>query len=505
VIPTTLTQRSDTGPAATPAATPATTSVPVALTIGARLVIEPGYPEGLRRAIRDRFTLPNPAYQDALRFDRDTRDLPERLLYFDVRPDGALIVPRGALELVYRDCLALGLEPRWTDQTHVADPVAFDERITLSDAQERAVGDMLTRRMGVLESPAGSGKTIMAMALIARRRQPALIIVHTKELAHQAIARAVAVLGLDEAEIGLVGGGECRVGDCLTVALVQTLARGIPPALLGVGHLVVDEAHHCPAEQMADVVSRFPARFVTGLTATPYRRDKLDAVIGFYLGPIVATIAKEDLADRLITPHIIKRDTGLRVVGDSFTELVSMLVGDVERNRLIVADVRAAVRAGRRCLVLSERVGHVAQLTALLQAAGVDAQALHGGLGKRQRTSVVEAVNAGELAAVVATISLVGEGLDVPRLDTLFLATPMSYGGRVVQALGRVSRTAPGKTDAVCYDYLDAHPIFFASYRNRKAVYIKQGCPMTTDSAAAGDGVGGWRAPSRGPWQRRSA
>jgi len=491
-------------------ATPASPATTVALTIGRQVVIEPGYPEELRRAIRDRFTLPNPAYQEALKFDRDTRDLPERLLYFDVRPDGALIVPRGALELVYRDCLALGLEPRWMDQTHVAAAVDFEERITLSDAQEQAVSDVLRRRMGLLEAPAGSGKTIMAMALIARRRQPALIIVHTRELAAQAIARAVAVLGLDEEEIGLVGDGQCTIGERLTVALVQTLARGIPSALLSVGHLVVDEAHHCPAEQMAAVVSQFPARYLLGLSATPYRRDKLDRVIGFYLGPIVATIDKEDLADRLITPRVVKRDTGLRVAVDSFTELVSALVGDVERNRLIVADVAEAVRAGRRCLVLSERVGHAEQLTAMLTGAGVAAAALHGQLPKRARAAVVAAMNAGELAAVVATGSLVGEGFDVPRTDWLALATPVSYSGRVVQYIGRVSRTAPGKVDAIVVDYTDDHRMLWSTWKNRRRVYERQGCPITADSAgdaSGARGVGGqagW-ASQPGPWRRRSA
>jgi len=371
---------------------PAPSATTVALTIGSQAVIEPGYPEALRRAIRDRFTLVNPAYEETVRFDRDTRDLAEHLVYVAVRPDGALIVPRGALELVYRDVCALGLEPRWKDHTHRAAAVAFEERITLSDAQERAVGEVLRRRMGVLEAPAGSGKTVMAMALIARRRQPALIIVHTRELAQQAIARAVAVLGLDEEEIGLVGDGQCTVGKRLTVALVQTLARGIPPALLQVGHVVVDECHHCPAEQLATVVSRFPARYLLGLTATPYRRDKLDRVIGFYLGPIVSRISAADLADRLITPRIVKRDTGLHVAGDSFSQLETMIVGDMARNRLIVADVAAAVRAGRRCLVLSSRVGHVEQLAAMLSAAGVAAAALHGSLGKRERTAGVAAM-----------------------------------------------------------------------------------------------------------------
>jgi len=285
--------------------------------------------------------------------------------------------------------------------------------------------------------------------------------------------------------LGLIGDGQCTVGKRLTVALVQTLSRGIPPALLQVGHVVVDECHHAPAEQVAAVVSQFPARYLLGLTATPFRRDKLDQVIFWHVGPIVARISKEDLADWLITPHVVKRDTGLTLRGDSFTELVSTLVGDSERNRLLLADVVAAVHAGRRCLVLSERVGHVEQPTAMLQGAGVAAAALHGGLGKRERTAVVAAMNAGDLAAVVATGSLVGEGFDVPRLDWLALATPVSYSGRVTQYIGRVSRTAPGKSDAVVVDYCDDHRMLWASYRNRKGVYVAQGCAISMSPATA--------------------
>ena len=465
-------------PAGQSARTPTTGGAAVTFSIGSRLVIEPGYPEELRAAVRRRFMIPNPAYADAVRFDRDTRDLPEYLLYYDVRPDGGLIVPRGALELVYRDCLALGLEPRWTDGTHMAAPVAFEERITLSDAQERAVGEVLRRRMGLLEAPAGSGKTCMGLVAVARRQQPALWLTHTKELARQAVERAGMVLGLAPDEVGFIGDGECRVGERLTVALVQTLTRGIPPVLLDVGHVLVDECHHVAAESMAAVVSQFRAKYLTGLSATVYRRDGLDAVIHFYLGPVVARIDAADLADRLIQPKIVKRDTHLRPVGDSFTELVSELVVWPERNALIVDDVAEAVACGRRCLILSERVGHVQELTRLLQERGSAAAALYGTLGKRKRGEVVEALGAGELRAVVATVSLISEGFDCPHLDALFLATPMSYGGRVIQAIGRVSRTAPGKVDAVVTDYVDSHPMFFASWRNRRLVYEAQGCAI---------------------------
>ena len=447
---------------------------PVTLTVGADITIDAGVPFGLRRAIGAALTVENPAYREAEEHGRSTRDLEPNLDYYRQGRDGALVVPRGAGDMVRALCKEQGVRYTVVHETVVATPVTFDERVTLSAGQERAVGEMLARRTGVLSAPAGSGKTVMAMSMIARRQQPALIIVHTRELAYQAIARAVAVLGLDEAEIGLIGDGQCRVGERLTVALVQSLARGIPPALLRVGFVLVDECHHIAAEQMAAVVSQFPARFIAGLSATVYRRDGLDRVIHFYLGDTRATIDAADLTDRLVHPRVFKRDTGLRPEGESFSEIVGQLVIDPVRNTLIVGDVVRGVKVGRRCLVLSDRVEHVEELTRLLRTEGVAAAALHGRLGKRVRAQVVEDLAAGVIDVVVATGSLIGEGFDCPRLDTLFLATPVSFRGRVTQYLGRVSRTAPGKVDAFVFDYTDDNRMLWSTYRNRIGVYRAQ-------------------------------
>jgi len=449
-------------------------AVPITLTVGADITIDAGAPLALRRAIGEALTVENPAYREAEDHSRSTRDLDSNLHYYRQDRDGALVVPRGAGDIVRVLCKEHGVCYTVVHETVVAEPVTFDERVTLSAAQERAVGEMLARRTGVLSAPAGSGKTVMAMAMIARRQQPALIIVHTRELAHQAIARAVAILGLDEAEIGLIGDGQCRVGARLTVALVQSLVRGIPPALLRVGFVLVDECHHAPAMQMAAVVSQFPARFIGGLTATSYRRDGLDKVIHFYLGDTRATIDAADVADRLVHPRVVKRDTGMRPEGESFSEIVGQLVADPARNALIVGDVVRGVKVGRRCLVLSDRVEHVEELTRLLRAEGVAAAALHGRLGKRVRARVVADLAAGVLDVAVATGSLIGEGFDCPRLDTLFLATPVSFRGRVTQYLGRVSRSAPGKVDAFVFDYTDDNRMLWATYRNRMGVYRTQ-------------------------------
>lgn len=428
-------------------------------------------PLEVREQIKTQLTIPNPAYVEARKHGRYTGDIPASLTYYQQLPDGTLTLPRGTARMLSALFREYGLRPDCTDETRLAPPAAFEERVRLSSAQEQAVQTMLACRMGVLEAPAGSGKTVMAMTLIARRKQPTAFIVHTKELAAQAIDRASMMLGLDPDEIGMIGDGQCRIGDKLTVALVQTLAKGVPPNLLDVGHVVVDEAHHTPADTFSQVVARFPARYVLGLTATPYRRDGLEEVMGFYLGPVVARMEASDLQDRLVRPTVTKIDTGIAPDGDTFTEVVSDLVANAERNERIVGDVYKAAQRGRRCLILSDRIEHVEDLARLLQGRGIAADALHGKVSGKERISIVTALINGELEAVAATCSLIGEGFDCPRLDTLFLATPVSFSGRVEQYLGRISRTAPGKVDAVVYDYCDDHPMLWASWKKRADVY----------------------------------
>jgi superfamily II DNA or RNA helicase len=312
-----------------------------------------------------------------------------------------------------------------------------------------------------------------------------LRIVHTKELAQQAIATAVKVLGIPREEIGLVGNGKKRIGDRLTVALVQSLDRSIPRELLKVGQVVVDECHRCPSEQTSRVIRQLPARYLTGLTATPYRRDGLDKVIAWTLGPIRARICKQDLADRLIHPVIVPRDTGIRPHGDGFHQIVENLLSNEARNDMIVADVAKAARAGWKCLVLSDRVDHVERLSCLLRAAGVAAASLHGGLDAGPRSQVVSNLGAGTLTTVVATGQLVGEGFDCPFLSALFLATPVSFSGRLTQYVGRVSRTSPAKTRAMVIDYGDECAMLWSGWHKRSATYRQLGLSQRPASRCA--------------------
>ena len=193
------------------------------LTVDTHLRAPADMPPALRRALIDRYTVPNPAYQEAAKYDRATADLDRHLRYWRATPDGGLALPRGDAEAAFSLAQEHGVAVTWENQTHQAPPVDFTEHLPLSTAQEGAVAAVLRRRMGVLVAPAGAGKTTMAMVAIARRRQPALFLVHTRELANQALCAAERVLGLDPGEVGMIAGGAWSIGDRLTIALVQSL------------------------------------------------------------------------------------------------------------------------------------------------------------------------------------------------------------------------------------------------------------------------------------------
>lgn len=455
---------------------PAKASGPVVeVTEGAMLTIRGLTPSAAGDLELD-LCIPNPKYDEAVRFGRYVGGMPRTLSYARRLTDGSIVVPRGSYPEV-RDLLdRLRLPHVRRDATVLPPPVRFRSSITLTDPQEQAVRRMAAESLGVLVAPAGSGKTTMALELMARRGMPTLWLVHTRELAEQTCERAVACLGLDPAEIGTVGGGKRVIGEKLTIATMQTLARDIPQALFDrIGFVIVDECHHVPALQMAAVVSQLPARYLAGLSATPYRRDRLNSVIHWYLGPISAQIDQAYLPERLITPRVERRDTGIRVDGDSFSDILTCLAAHPDRTRMIARDVAAAVGVGRTPLVLSDRVDHVEQLASEIERHELRVAVLHGERPRAEREQVRRRVGTGEVAAVVATGALCGEGLDMPRLDALFLASPVSYRGRLVQYMGRVSRTAPGKRDAVVIDYTDDCPMLWSSWAKRRDIYREAG------------------------------
>jgi superfamily II DNA or RNA helicase len=323
----------------------------------------------------------------------------------------------------------------------------------------------------------------MGLYLIARRRQPTIVVVHTKDLAHQWLARIEQFLGLPEKDIGFIGGGRRRFGNQITVALVQSLYKCTAEIAPRVGHLVVDECHRTPSRTFTEAVRAFDTRYMLGLSATPWRRDRLSKLIFWHLGNVQWEIASQTLVESgdVLCAEVILRETEFRPYFDpvsDYSRMLSELTEDKERNLLIVADVAAAHQADSGvCLVLSDRKAHCENLRALLKYRhGITAEVLTGDVPMKQRQAVTERLQAGEVKVLIATGQLIGEGFDCPRLETLFLVTPIRFSGRLLQYLGRVLRPAPGKRSARVFDYVDIHvDTLVKAAQARQRVYPRQG------------------------------
>ena len=420
-----------------------------------------GAPEHLVRKIRETFTIENPMWIDNDRMSRWNGGTDHWLTFYENHPDG-LTIPRGAMGLILFFCKEMDVRYQIIDQRRTLPPVDFTFAGILKGYQQSATADILNRDFGVLQAPTGSGKTVMALAIIAERRQPCLIIVHSKELMDQWIERIEQFLGIPRAEIGIIGNGKKQIGERITVGIVNSVYPIAKEIRENIGHLVIDECHRCPSRTFTEAVTAFDSKYMLGMSATPYRRDGLTKLIGWHLGRKIevrqADLTEEDI---ILDVDVITRETMFTSFYDAseeYTRVLSELTEDADRNQLIAADViREATNGGGICLVLTDRREHCNALAALISPRGEETAILTGEVSNGSRKAIVERLNAGTIKVLIATGQLIGEGFDCKELSTLFLACPVKFSGRLIQYLGRVLRPAPGKDKAKVYDYCDLH------------------------------------------------
>jgi superfamily II DNA or RNA helicase len=272
-------------------------------------------------------------------------------------------------------------------------------------------------------------------------------------------------LGLEPKAIGQVGGGRRTPNGRLDVAMLQSLVRGgrVDKRVARYGQVLVDECHHLAAFSFERVLAEAKARYVVGLTATPQRRDGHHPITEMQLGPVRYTIdSRSQAAARPFAQKLIARETGFQPAresrADTIQKLYAALAVDEKRNALILDDVIAALEEGRSPILLTERRDHLEALATRLEKFARNLIVLRGGMSARERQRVKErlaAIPVTEERLVVATGRYVGEGFDDARLDTLFLALPISWKGTLLQYAGRLHRPHPAKNEVRIFDYVD--------------------------------------------------
>ena len=432
-----------------------------------------GISAALLSVLQNSLTIDNPKYRDAKKYGRWVGKNFKQKLFFYEMEDAAIFFPRGYAGQAVALCREyLGRGPVIDDRRRLLPEVTFDFMGDLRPYQQEAVEDVLRKHFGVLVASTGSGKTVMALAIVASRRQPALILVHSRELMYQWQERARQFLGI---EAGLIGDSQFTIRP-LTVAIVNTARKRLDEIVPRFGHLIVDECHRVPATLFTRVVKEFDSYYMLGLSATAYRReDGLTRLIYLYMGDRAHQVDARKLAasGAVLKPQFIQRPTGFKYVfRGNYQALMNALTKNELRCRQIAEDIRdEAQQTGGIVLVVSDRVAHCQKLAGMLAEKGLRPTVMTGKLTTAERSAIVASIHHGGIKVLIATLQLVGEGFDAAGLATLFLTTPIKFTGRLRQVIGRILRPASGKQPKVI-DYVDEHVgVLRNSARIRRQAY----------------------------------
>ena len=425
-----------------------------------------GLPPGLVNRLVRLAAFQNPAFYAAQAMRRSAFGTP-RIIACAELLSHHIALPRGCLAAMEHLLEELGIRLDLQDKRFAGRPVETTFLGELTPEQAAAANALLKHDTGVLAATTAFGKTVVAASLLATRRASTLVLVHRRQLMDQWIARLGAFLDLPAPAIGQIGGGKRKPTGVVDVAVIQSFVRGdeVDDIVAEYGHLIVDECHHLSAVSFEKVARRAKSKFVLGLSATVTRQDGHHPIVFMQCGPVRFRASAKSLArQRAFTHRALLRPTAFRLPDDIAEErppiqqIYAALAEDEARNDLIFDDVLNALEAGRSPLVLTARKEHARRLAERLGRFARNALFLRGGMGEKQRRSVMqrlEEIPDAEERVLVATGRYIGEGFDDARLDTLFLAMPVAWRGTLAQYVGRLHRLHPSKREVLVYDYVD--------------------------------------------------
>lgn len=418
-----------------------------------------------------------------------------------------IAIPRGCEESLRNLFETHSVKYLIEDKTNHGEKINVKFDGTLREEQQLAANALLENDSGVLSAATAFGKTVIAAYLIARKCVTTLILVHTAALMEQWKGSLEKFLILDPvpagtekrrgrkkpvSPIGQIGAGKNTLRGTVDVAVMQSLISEdeVKELVRNYGMIIVDECHHVPAVNFEKILSYANAATVYGLSATPLRQDGHHPIIFMQCGPVRYRVdAKEQAEKRDFQHFLIPRFTAFRSAsanGNKISEIYLALSENPSRNDMIAQDVINAVNNGRNPIILTERREHVTRLGELLSPYCKNIIKLMGSDSAKERRKTMEylmSIPENEPFIIVATGRYVGEGFDFPRLDTLFLALPIAWKGKVAQYAGRLHRSYPGKTEVWIYDYADMHvPVLERMYQKRIKSYALIGYKIKTST-----------------------
>lgn len=350
--------------------------------------------------------------------------------------------------------------------------------------QKNAVSAIFRKKNGVVVAPCGSGKTQIGLSAACASGLKTLWVTHTADLLSQSLSRLRASFGVSDAEIGKITAGKVEIGSRFTFATVQTLHRCDLASMRDAWDMIiVDEAHRCvggPTLPMMfyRVLSGLNARYKIGLTATPFRPNQMELMMFAVLGDIIHTVDQSDVTDQTVPLRAKMISTVFRPDYDricnsdstiNYTQLINAVSEDADRNRLIASEIERCVHDGLSVLVLSDRVNHLSVLGNLL---GCPHEIIAGSV-KKNRSDLLRRFDGNGYPVLLATYPLAKEGLDIRRLGAVVLATPIKDRATVIQSIGRVSRSFPGKVEGLIVDFSDPFSLLKKMCRIRENIYKK--------------------------------
>lgn len=416
--------------------------------------------------LREELNFANSAYFIKKKSGKNTWGT-ERYFRFIEETVQEVIIPRGFIGKLLRFCKQQNIEHEFIDKRKKLAPVNFQIGIDLRKHQITAVEAASKKDFGIITAPPGSGKTVIGLKIIAEKQQPALIIVHRKQLLEQWTERVQAFLGISRQEIGNIGQGKAKPGKAVTIAMIQSLAKYLEKEegqsmVESFGTILIDECHHVPAETFRNTVSKLKPYYQYGLTATPFRKGNDEKALFIHLGEVIAEIKPQEI-EKYKRARIVIRNTDLDIPfnskTDPFETLAKVLVHDSARNKLILNDVSAELNKGKKAVIITERKEHIETLYQLLKRS-FETITLSGEDSESSRKVKWKMLREGNYQVLITTGQFFGEGSDLQNASCLFLAFPFSFKGKLIQYIGRVQRS---ELTPVIYDYRD-HKI---DYLNR--------------------------------------